>query len=567
VPSRSFATRENRRRFSVCYVAVLAAGLVASAEIAEAQRTAVDKNGVGGRIETDYNAAEKVTQMRTIGADGKLQQKVEYEYRPGYYVAQKTDTTYWPNGKARRIAHNSFDESSNFTGEFIQVFDESGKQVAGHRLTHDPWTGIYRCAEWESRAQDYRTIQCPGGEEEGGGGKTEAPKKFTYEEVMKHLDAARENARKNGRARYLQPGKPEPPRTGPREVGIVFPVRVRAGERVSGSIVENAGQYVEAPGISVARVSVPFAASGDAAGLSGWRVELQGEEARPADGPITLTVPQSGSDVTVTLREAGDASHSVSQTVHFALVGEKRAASTGSFEGPALCLKGQLCMVNGAFNGDGAKTFAAFEDRQAKIVAESTEAIYVDIPELTEPGGRALFIADEARVIALPITVGNFFIRNSGRELQAGEAAIVFPTLEGFGEIPEQVWRSDAVAHESLARAQQLIPGFQMRKGEREEREARDKDEPEEKGDAEEEEAEGEILLVIKNGSPEQIHLRSSKDEMLLFQLSEEAFRRGDFKYDLVVEAKKAGKIDVKGYVIPLLAPIAGQGFANAAAK
>ena len=48
---------------------------------------------------------------------------------------------------------------------------------------------------------------------------------------------------------------------------------------------------------------------------------------------------------------------------------------------------------------------------------------------------------------------------------------------------------------------------------------------------------------------------------MLVFHLSDESFRRGEFKYDLLIEAKKAGKVQVKGYVIPFLAPIAGQEF------
>ncbi len=41
--------------------------MVTLSVIAFAQRTVVEKNGVGGRIETDYNAAGKVTEMRTVG--------------------------------------------------------------------------------------------------------------------------------------------------------------------------------------------------------------------------------------------------------------------------------------------------------------------------------------------------------------------------------------------------------------------------------------------------------------------------------------------------------------------
>ena len=166
------------------------------AATAFAQHTVVKKNGVAGRIETDYNAADKAIEMRTIGADGKLQQKVNYEYLPGYYDPQQTDTTYWPNGHLRKVSHHTYDESANFTGEFIQTFDEAGKQIAGHKLTHDPWTGTYRCAEWNVAAQDYRAVACPSGEEEGGGGGVQEPKKFTYDEVMKNLEVARKTARR-----------------------------------------------------------------------------------------------------------------------------------------------------------------------------------------------------------------------------------------------------------------------------------------------------------------------------------------------------------------------------------
>src|SRR5271157_5978099 len=107
----------------------------------------------------------------------KSSKRLTTNISPGITALSKPDTTYWPSGKVRRIARNTYDESSNFTGEFIQVFDESGKQVAGHKLTHDPWTGIYRCNEWNVAAQNYKPIQCPAGEESEGG--AEAVKKFT----------------------------------------------------------------------------------------------------------------------------------------------------------------------------------------------------------------------------------------------------------------------------------------------------------------------------------------------------------------------------------------------------
>ena len=538
----------------------LSALLLCSPATGMAQHTMVEKNGVGGRIETDYNAAQKVTQIRTLGADGKLQQKVDYEYLPGYYVAQQTDTSYWPNGKVHRVTHNTYDESANFTGEFIELFDESGQQIAGHKLTHDPWTGVYRCSEWTVAVHNYRAVECPAGEESGG---AEEVKKFTYREVMHNLEAARKTARREQKLGRMQPATPvHPPiTTGQYEVGLVFPAQLRPGERVSGTVAENPEQYEEMPEVTVRRIEVPFESAGEASRLSGWWFEAPGEKPQRADGPISLVVPRGGSGLNITFRQAGNPAHSVSKTLTFPQPPAEKLPSLKSFHAAALCLKGGLCMVSGPFNGDSSKTFAAFEDRPATIVAETTDTAYVSIPELTAPGARPLFIAEGSRMVALPVVVGEFVIRNNHRELAAGQTLIMFPTLDGPGDIPAPEWRWGNFPATNLAQARQLIPGFQPLKENREE-----EAQPEtiEKGDAKgkrEENKGGEILLVVKNVSPEQISLRSSKDEMLVFRLSDEAFRRGEFKYDLLVEAKRAGKVEVKGYVIPFLAPIAGQEF------
>lgn len=557
--------RQNRRSFRlrISWTLALFTLLVCFAATTVAQHTVVQSNGTGGKIEMDYNAAGKVTQMRTIGADGKLQQKSDYEYLPGYYSAQKTDTTYFPDGKVSKIVRVTYDESSNFTGEFIRVFDESGKQVAGHRLTHDPWTGAYRCNEWNVAAQDYKAIQCPAGEESEGG--AEQLKKFTYEEVMQHLESARKTARQEPKIEHMQPLTPvQPPiTTVNKEVGLVLPAQARPGERISGRVVQNPEQYERMPGLTVTRVAVPFESVGEASRLWGWYFEAPGESQQRADGPITLVVPRGGSGLNITFRQAGDPAHSVSKMLNFPQSSAKKQQSPKSFKAAALCVKGELCTVQGPFGGDSSKTFAAFEDRPATIVAETSDAAYVSIPQLTEPGSRPLFIAEGTKVIALPVVVAGFFVKNNERELQPGETLIVFPTLEGPGEIPDPEWRTGNFPPSNLEQARQLVPGFQLPKQDREakeKREAREKGESKDRREADEKKG-GEILLIIKNTMPEQISLRSSKNQMLVFRLNDDSFSRGEFRYDLVVEAKKAGKLDVKGYVIPFLAPIAGQEF------
>jgi len=572
--------------------------LSAHAQSTTGQRTTVEKNGVNGKIETDYNAAGKPVEMRTIGPEGKIQQKVDYEYPPGHYIAEQTDTAYWPNGQVRRVTHKSYDENANFVGEFIQTFDEAGKQIGGHRLTHDPWTGTYRCVEWNAAAQDYRAMACPAGEEEGGGGGAQAPKKFTYDEVMKHLDAARKTAGREWEFARLRAASPMSSPTEVREVAVVLPAHVRPGDLVSGTVVENPEQYADTPEVTVTRVPLPFESAGDGSRLSGWLFETAGEEPRRADGPITLTVPQRGSELAVKFRQADNPAHAVSPTLNFArsLVGPQAEASSrpASFRVAALCMKGEMCAVTGPFSGDG-KTFAAFEegpgkDRPATIVAENSSAAYIRIPETVGPGARMLFIAEGTKVIALPVVVGNFFVKNDGREMQAGQSLITFPTLEGPEDIADSTWERGDFSAGAVERAQRLIAGFsptERKCAEREDAEDkehdasgdkdkdadvdgdrdkdkdadadRDKDKDKNKNNAGK--SEGKIVLVVKNRAAGPLSLHGAGGDTIYFCLGDEAFGRGAFKYDLRIDAAKEGKVDVHGYVIPLLAPVTGQEF------
>ena len=173
-------------------------------------------------------------------------------------------------------------------------------------------------------------------------------------------------------------------------------------------------------------------------------------------------------------------------------------------------------------------------------------------------------------MVAFPVAVGALVIKNNGRQLQAGDSLITFPTLEGPEEVPEAAWEVSGEPATTLQRAQRLIPGFLPSQGNHEEHQALDDHEhgkSKQKREKEEKKHEGEVLLVIQNHTPDQISLRGSRDERLVFHLRHEAFARGEFKYDLVIEAKKVGKVDVKGYVIPFLAPVGGQEFSTKALR
>src|SRR5271165_3609539 len=206
---------------------ILSALLLGCSAAVFAQRVETQDAGGGRKIELHYNAAGKVVETRTIGPDGKLLEKDVVEYVPGGFVPQTLATSYWPNGQVHKVTHNTYDNNANFTGEFIQIFDENGKQIGGHRLTHDPQTNVYTCAKWDTAANAYKPEECPAGEE--GSGLPETVKKFTADEVMQQLTRASAAASQPAK-RTASPAISGT--TATREVGLVLPSRIRPGERV-----------------------------------------------------------------------------------------------------------------------------------------------------------------------------------------------------------------------------------------------------------------------------------------------------------------------------------------------
>ena len=424
--------------------------------------------------------------------------------------------------------------------------------------------------------RSYKAVECPAGEEASGG--QEQLKKFTYDEVVQHLARARQADAEQQKRQRMQPMTPiKPPiTTTNKEVGVVLPASVYSGEHISGRIVEDPAQYDGVPGVTVTRVALPFESVGEASSLQGWNFEVSGEKPQAADGPVTLVVPRGAFQISVTFRQTGNPDHSVSKQISFSGSSAKSKPQTPkSFKAVALCVKGELCTVAGPLSGNSSETFAAFEDRPATIVAETPDTAYIDVPDETEAGARPLFIAEGAKLIALPVTVGNFFVKNVGRELKQGQTLVTFPTLEGPADIPDEAWRAGDFPATNLARAQALVPGFQLPREDHEAREKREAEamrESKEKGESKaqqdvEEKKGGSVLLVVKNMTPEQINLRGAKNQMIVFHLTDESFSRGEFKYDLVVEALKSGHFLVKGYVIPFLAPVLGQEFSNKEAE
>ncbi len=563
----------------VRFLLVPLALLVAGTFPCEAQHTVTQDAGGGRKIELHYNAAGQITETRTLGPDGKVLQKDVLDYSPGYYVPQATATSYWPDGTIHRYSKNTYDKNSNFTGEFIQVFDESGKQIAGHRLTHDPQTNVYHCADWNIAAQDYKTITCPAGEEASG--PPETVKKFTPAEVAQQLAKAHESAQKP--ATTAPSRAPSGTGTNVREVGFILPARVRAGERVSGSVVEDPANYEGMPELMVTRVALPFAPSGAGSTLAGWTLEMSGETPQPANGSIGLTFPPGQVDLAIMFRQVGNEGAPVSKAISVPRTPRNKAKPSASYIAPPICLKGQLCVVHGAFSGDSRKTFAAFEDRAAKIVAETADSAYIAIPAKTDAGPRALAISEGSKNIVFPMVVGAVTVTPDQRDLKPDDPVVMTAGLYGAEEVPDLEWLPGNYPASNLDAARKLVPGFQVGAGgheAKERREAQEKREAEQKRESkgkdasakpdEDEDLGGEILLVIKNLTPDVANFRESDNGQYVFRLKAAAFKMGEFKYKFVVEGKKAGTFAVQASAIPFLAPVTAQVFpaeASAPAK
>ena len=549
---------------------VLLLGVLLAAASALAQRTETQNAGGGNKLELHYNAANQVTETRTIGPDGKVLEKDTLEYPPGALVPQSVSTSYWPNGQTHKITRNTYDNNSNFTGEFVEIFDDTGKQTGGHRLTHDPQTNVYTCATWNDAAGAFRSVDCPAGEESGGAGET--VKTFTADEVQQQLARAREP-----QSPPRRPGMPAPasPGANVKEVGLVLPAHVRPGERVSGSVIDNPADYEGSPEVMVTRFALPLAASGNAATLAGWQVEISGEPPQAADGPIVVTVPAGQSALAVLFRAADNSAAPVPKSVKLASAASDKGKAPTSYLAPPLCIKGQLCMVRGPFNGDSRKTFAAFETRPAKIVAETPDSAYFAVPDATEPGQRPLAIAEGAKAIAFPMAVAEFSLHPDRRNLPKGETLLMYATVEGAGDVPDPEWRPGNFPPSNLEQARKVLPGFQPGGSEnaRDKREAEERREKEKRaamksgendkhaaGDSEESEG-GEILLVVKNLTPDVANFRDSKNGTYVFHLNAAAFAMGDFSYKFLVEAKQTGNFGVQGWLVPFLAPVKGQEF------
>lgn len=527
-----------------------------------AQKTVSQDAGPGLKQEFDYDAAGRIVESRTVGTDGRIQVKIDYSFNSRGETDKQNEIHYWPDGKStEKIVQHTYDENSNFTSEIIEDFDQSGKHVSGHKLFHDPMSGINRCFEWKAATQKYQVIDCPASEEAHEG--PEVVRQITRAEVFQNLATARKAAEAEQKSRRMQRKNPtdDTTATTTKEVAVVLPADLRPGQRISGSVVDDPDRFGGHPDLLLARVLLPSA--GDAFRLSDWTFELNGSVPQPADGPITFTVPVVN-PLAFTLRQTGDPSVAVGGKIDLPKPMLQKPPVTTGFESSALCFKQDLCTIAGPFTGDSHNTFVAFDKVPVKIIAQTANATIVDVP-MEVVGGSATLIVDEGRkVAAMVMVVATLGLQPKHDVVQAGQNTGGAVVLENVGELADAQWRYGVFPSSSLERARALVPGFNPAKVVHQEHEQREKQEKHDgvrKPENKSEESAGMILLVVRNTTPDVLSLRGATQQSYIFHLVPDSFSMGDFKFLFTGDALKAGTFALKVNAIPFLAPIKAQMF------
>ena len=525
-----------------------------------AQKTIVKDAGSGVKQEFDYDAGNRVVEVRTLNPDGKINGRTVYAYGPHSEIAKQVTTNYWTDGHSIHMTNRSTnDENSNFTSEVVEEFDEAGKHTIGHEIYVDRTTGIYRCFSWNAAPSKYEAIECPSGEESHEG-PTEV-RKLDRAEVMMQLNNARQAAQAELKSHRMAPKNPvdASAQTVSMMVGILLPADLRPGQRVSGSIVADPGLYGGYPDLRVVRVTLPGRSASDVSRPGEWNFEVEGFAPQPADGPFSFVVPRAATTMTLTLRQAGDSSVAISQQLEISPLRAQKSASS-DFLSPALCFIRQICQVAGPFSGNSQNTFAAFDSNPARILAQTETVAFVAVPEFVATGPYTLIVAEGGKVAAVMMVVADIAVTPDAESIAPGHDLATTLRITGIEELTPPQWKYGIFPASNLERARSLVPGLNPSKVIEKDREQREKQERQDglrkKEDDKWEESAGMVLVAFRNTTPDVGVLRGSAKPLRIFRLGPDSFERGAFVYNQAIDPLKSGIIVMQATAIPFLAPV-----------
>jgi hypothetical protein len=540
----------------------------------QGQKVEVRDAGGGNKEELVRNAAGDVYETRTIDSNGKLRARVTSEYIPGHFVPNTTTTSFYPDGKSvQSTAKVTYDESANFLTEIAERFDQAGKHIGGTKLLHDPVNGMFRCWKWNGQSQKYVRVVCPAGEESGE--KPPPFKPLTQDEAVKMFETARTAASAEHKQQQMVPKNmvTPPEKQEDTTYTVVLPADMVPGKKVSGSLVKTAYLLQMRPDLVLQEITLPMVEGSEAAKLSGWQIEVAGSKAQRADLPFSFTVPQGGAQIDIKIYPEGDPAKAITRSVPIPKSAAQANKTKSGYVAQAICVAGDVCPIGGIFDGDATTAMAAFDEKPAIIVAETSDMAFIRVPEELVYDHQLLFnegnelLAFHVVIAQVDIVADGKHLETFQKEINAGEKKLVFAGVIAAQTLPEGDWKQGVFPKSNLEWARRFIPGFEPPRethAAREERETMEKMAREQngaKGPANEKEQKmGSVVLFLKNMAPDLVSWRKSNGVFAL-PLNPESFSQGDYRYKFVVEAQKAGTYSIAAALIPFVAPVQGQKF------
>ena len=551
-------------------------GTFADHLVAQNQNVETRAAGGGQKEELVRDAAGQVVETRTIDASGKVRSRNTVDYQPGYYAPNTTTTSYYPDGKSvENSVKVTYDPSANFVSEVVEQYLQSGKHVGGHKLLHDPVTGEFRCWKWNEGSQKYHRVVCPSGEESGE--KPPPLKRLTQDEAIKLFEAARTAAKaqqKSGSMTLMSPTTPQvTPK--PTQYSLVLPASLVAGKQVSGSVVDSTQYLRLRPELILEDINLPLDPGGRSAKLSGWRIEAAGSPPQHADAPFSFTVPNGAASIEIKVYPDGQPAQAIVRSIPIPKSPPPSSKPKSGYVSQAVCVSGDVCPIGGVFDGNATAALAAFDSTPAKIVAETTEMVFVRVPEDTLYVKQLLF-NEGNELLAFPVAVVQMEILSDGvnlddfqRDLKKDDHKLVFAGVIAVQTLPEDDWAAGMFPKTNLEWARRFVPGFELPReshAQREEREMMEKLERQQKGEKapakEKEEKLGYIVFFLKNQTPNVGTWRGSQKEAFALPLNPESFSQGDYRYKFVIDGVTTGASKMDAALIPFIAPVQGQKFA-----
>jgi len=552
--------------------------LVALSGYMAAQNQTVEVRDAGGGNKEEFvrNAAGQVVETRTVDANGKVRSRNTVDYVAGHYAPDTSTNSYYEDGKSiENIVKVTYDPAANFLSELVEQYDRSGKHVSGHKILHDPVTGEFRCWKWNEGTQKLDRIVCPAGEESGE--KAPPLKPVTQDEALKFFEAARTATAAQDKAERMTPKNLVQPPVTPKDntFAIVLPAALVAGKQVSGSIVEDTHYIRLRPELIVTDVTLPLVPGGNAAKLSGWRVEAAGSQPTRADLPFSFTVPAGASSIDVKVYPEGQPGQAVTKSISIPKSFPPSGNPKSGYVAQALCVAGDVCPIGGVFDGNATKALAAFQDTPAPIVAETTEMAFVGVPEDLQYGVKQLLFNEGTELLAFPVVVAQIDVVVNGvtldefhSDIKQGENRLVFAGVIGVQSLPDDDWTPGMFPKTNLEWARRFVPNFEVpheTHAQHEEREMMEKMERQQRNQKapakEQEEKLGYIMYFLKNTTPDVGTWRGAQGQAYALPLNPESFSQGDYRYKFVVDAKTTGTYAMDVALIPFVAPAHGQKF------